>query len=61
MWKQPAGGSPTYFLNDGGAIPVCEFNSSGTITAVNTSRTGLLSRATPTGSYRSNPAVTSAV
>jgi hypothetical protein len=51
MWRQPTGVAPTYFLYDDGPIPACEFNSSGNITAVNTAGpTGLLSRATPTGS-----------
>jgi RHS repeat-associated protein len=51
MWKQPAIGSPTYFLYEDGPIPACEFDGTGKITAVNTSGpTGLLARATPTGS-----------
>ena len=52
MWKQPnGGGSRTYFLSDGGSIPLCEFDGNGNITAFNTvGVNGLLSRSTPSGS-----------
>jgi len=50
LWKQVGSGSPTYFLNDGGTIPICEFNDSGNITAFNAvGPTGLLSRCTKSG------------
>lgn len=48
-WKQSSAGT-TYFLYDGDQ-PVCELNSSGTVTATNTFGVGdLLSRNTSTGS-----------
>ena len=48
-WKQNASSVRTYFLYDG-ARPVCELNSSGTVTAVNTfGANGLISRATISG------------
>jgi hypothetical protein len=51
MWKQVGSGTRTYFLNGGGAIPVCEFDSNGNITAANTTGpTGLLARSTKSGS-----------
>ena len=50
MWKQVGSGSRTYFLYDGGTIPTGEFDSSGNITAFNTTGpTGLLSRSTKSG------------
>jgi RHS repeat-associated protein len=43
-WKQPSGGSKTYFLYDG-MQPVCELDGSGNVTATNTfGANGLLSR-----------------
>ena len=48
-WKQNSSSVRTYFLYDG-AQPVCELNSSGTVTAVNTfGANGLISRATISG------------
>ena len=47
-WKQTDAGTRTYYLYDG-SQPVCELNSSGTVTAVNTfGATGLVSRTLPT-------------
>ena len=51
MWKKVGSSAPTYYLNVGGAIPVCEFDGSGNITAVhNTGANGLLSTAGKSGS-----------
>jgi RHS repeat-associated protein len=51
MWKQAVGSSPTYFLYDDSEIPVCEFDTTGAITAYNTAGpNGLLGRASKVGS-----------
>ena len=48
-WKQNSSSVRTYFLYDG-SQPVCELNSSGAVTAVNTfGANGLISRATISG------------
>ena len=51
MWKQPSGGSPTYYFYDDGPIPACEFNDSGAITQFHTSGVnGLLCSTAKSGS-----------
>jgi hypothetical protein len=53
MWKV-TNGTPTYYLNQGGGVPACEFNDSGFVTAFNTAgANGLLSRSTGGGSFSS--------
>ena len=52
-WKQTAAGRTYYLYN--GSTPICELDSNGNVTAVNTwGTTGLLSRYTPGGSVDGN-------